>query len=219
MSLSRIALICDEPEGKEILWFLGNLFCQNDWTFRLFESAAQAATDGNRSEYAALFIKESEVNERVFRFFSQLERPPYFFILSEKPSKSENTRQIILRKDYLASDLERNRELISSILLQDEKYTLKIQRTRLIFPFQDIYYLEKQDKTILFHTKAGNYAKRLSMNAVLDEFVKHGFLHVHSSFLVNRRVITAVEKDQLEINHKEWVPVSRGKKAVLETVL
>ena len=78
--------------------------------------------------------------------------------------------------------------------------------------YEDIYYLEKNEKMVYFYTKKGVFHKRDSMNALEEIFKEFGFLRVHVSYIVNSKYIVAWYKDEVELINKVLIPVSRGKK-------
>ncbi len=83
-------------------------------------------------------------------------------------------------------------------------------------PYEDIYYLEKMDKMVYFHTKKGVFHKRMNMSDAQEAFSAYGFLRVHVSYIVNEKHITAWFHDAVQLNDRELIPMSRSHKRKLK---
>ena len=79
-------------------------------------------------------------------------------------------------------------------------------------PYEDIYYLEKMDKMVYFHTKKGEFHKRTNMSDLEKIFSKYGFLRIHVSYIVNEKHITVWFNDAVELNDSIRIPMSRAQK-------
>ena len=75
-----------------------------------------------------------------------------------------------------------------------------------------IYYLEKIDKMVYFHTKKGEFHQRINMSQLETLFSPYGFLRVHVSFLVNEKHISSWYKDEVELTTGKRIPLSRQQK-------
>ena len=61
----------------------------------------------------------------------------------------------------------------------------------------DIYYIEKDNKNLVYHTKRGEFSERKSIKDAEKYFEKYHFLRIHSSFLVNLQYVTRFETESV----------------------
>lgn len=81
----------------------------------------------------------------------------------------------------------------------------------------DIYYIEKEDKLLVYHTKRGEFRERKNMKDAYMDFRVYNFLWIHVSYLVNMSYIMKIENDMVMLPTVH-LPISRSKKAeVLRT--
>jgi DNA-binding LytR/AlgR family response regulator len=98
--------------------------------------------------------------------------------------------------------------MIRSQCIQSHVYEFNYDGVRMNIAYEDIYYLEKNEKMVYFYTKKGVFHKRDSMNALEEIFKEFGFLRVHVSYIVNSKYIVAWYKDEVELINKVLIPVS-----------
>ena len=117
-----------------------------------------------------------------------------------------------ISKENIADDISAYDQMIRSQCIQSHVYEFNYDGVRMNLSYEDIYYLEKNEKMVYFYTKKGVFHKRDSMNALEEVFKEFGFLRVHVSYIVNSKYIVAWYKDEVELINKVLIPVSRGKK-------
>ena len=75
----------------------------------------------------------------------------------------------------------------------------------------EIYYLEKDNKNIIYHTKKGDFSERKSMKDVEDYFSQYGFIRIHSTYMVNFTHIDRVETEFVYLKN-EALPIARARR-------
>ena len=76
------------------------------------------------------------------------------------------------------------------------------------FAFDDIYYLHKDGKYTIFHTRQGDFKDRKGINKVLEILKDEAFVFTDRSFVVNLRHIITFEDHLLVMRDGEEVPIS-----------
>lgn len=219
-TMVKIAILEHEKETKDIAFFLAGLFSEVDWTFRHFYKASALAKATREESYQIFFFDEMFDTPRFDSFFVHDNPSALFVFLCQNPQakreKESRNRVLYLSKDHLNDDLQ----LYSSILMaqaaqKEASYPLVYQGARIDIPVDDIYYLEKIGKNVHFHTRKGEFHRRLNLADLDETFSKYGFLRVHISYLVNGKYLTGIYKDEVELNHSMHVPLSRAQKKKL----
>lgn len=82
-----------------------------------------------------------------------------------------------------------------------------------------VFYIESQDHTLLYHTSAGSYPVIGTMKSLVRELEPMGcFFRCGKSFLVNLEHVDAV-RDHCAVVSGTMIPISRGKKGPLLSAL
>ena len=131
-----------------------------------------------------------------------------------KNVKQEDCRSRIfyLAKANLYDQVQAIAESLLAQVQQADLYMLNYDGVCVNLPYEDIYYLEKMDKMVYFHTKKGEFHKRTNMSDLEKIFSKYGFLRIHVSYIVNEKHITAWFNDAVELNDSIRIPMSRAQK-------
>jgi len=219
MYMIKVAILEHEKETKDIVFLLGGYFSRIDWTFRHFYKASMLARAMKEEDYQIFFFDEMFQTPRLESVFVH-DNPAALIVYLCKdpaPKQAAETRRRVLyiSKANLRQDLTNISDLIKAQASQKECYSLVYQGVKIDIPIEDIYYLEKIGKNVHFHTRKGEFHRRLNL-ADLDEiFAKYGFLRTHISYLVNGKYLTGIYKDEVELNHSMKVPLSRAQKKKL----
>ena len=84
---------------------------------------------------------------------------------------------------------------------------------------RDIYYVEKQDKNLLFHTRFGIFWERGTLYQKEALWKEDGFVRIHHSILLNLSALKQVNGNEVVLINQEKLPVSRSKKQELHKKL
>lgn len=215
----KIAILEHERETKEIVFALSNYFSLIDWTFRHFYKASDLVKAMKTESYQIFFFDEVFQTPRFESVFVHDNPSSLIVYLCQDPkdreTKETRRRVLYISKSSLKLELSRIEKELKAQANQQECYSLIYQGVRIDIPIEDIYYLEKIGKNVHFHTTKGEFYRRLSLNDLEAIFDKYGFLRVHLSYLVNGTYLTGVYKDEVELDHKFRVPLSRLQKQKL----
>ena len=132
------------------------------------------------------------VSNRDDLVFDALKEQPYSFV----------------RKSHLE-------DLAACILKIQEKisvadvYSIKTGRGIDNLYINDIIYLEKKNNYVLFHTEAGVYKERTTIEAKYSDLSQYGFLRPQIGYLVNVRYIERIMKSTIILSTGEDIPLSK----------
>ena len=212
----KAAILEREKESKDIIFLLGEYFREVDWTFRHFYKASELARATKNESYQIFVFDEIFKSPRLESVFVHDNPSSIFIFVCEDPEMSRNgdarERIFYISKASLAEDFERIRPKIVAQSRQQEIYELTYNGVQIDIPVEDIYYMEKIEKNVYFHTRKGVFHKRFSMIELEKYFENYGFMRVHVSYIVNSKYITGIYQDQVEINHERRIPLSRARK-------
>ena len=201
ISMIKVAILEYEKETKDIVFQLSKLFMHEDWCFRHYLKASDLAKRMKEEEYQLFVFDEMFKTNRIESVFVHDNLNAIVIYVCENPIKT--------RGDDESSAYD---QMIRSQCIQSHVYEFNYDGVRMNLSYEDIYYLEKNEKMVYFYTKKGVFHKRDSMNALEEVFKEFGFLRVHVSYIVNSKYIVAWYKDEVELINKVLIPVSRGKK-------
>lgn len=209
----RVAILEYEKETKEIVFQLSKMFNKTDWTFRHYWKASELAKAMKEESYQIFIFDEMFKNPRLESVFVH-DNPNSIFIYvceNSQAVRADDQRERILYidKEDVAKHLEENKKMIVSQSIQNDVYSFSYSGVHVNLPYEDIYYLEKIEKMVYFHTKKGVFKKRTNMSELEEVFEPYGFLRVHVSFLVNAKYIVSWNKEEVEMLQGNRIPFSR----------
>jgi DNA-binding LytR/AlgR family response regulator len=212
----RVAILEYEKETKDIVFELAQLFSSADWMFRHYWKASVLAKACQEQPFQIFFFDEMFKSPRLESVFVH-DNPNALFIyvcknVAEVRDGDERSRIFYIDKAHIKEDLHKIGPEILSQASQTEIYPLSYGGVKVNLPYEEIYYLEKVDKMVYFHTKKGEFHQRINMAEMEERLSNYGFLRVHVSYLVNSKHITRWYKDEVEISNGERIPVSRSQK-------
>lgn len=212
----RIGILEHEKETKDIVFALAKVFDGMDWTFRHFYKASQLAKASQNTEFQIFIFDEMFKTPRFESVFVHDHPNAVIIYLCTDPKnvKQEDCRSRIfyLAKANLYDQVQAIAESLLAQVQQADLYMLNYDGVCVNLPYEDIYYLEKMDKMVYFHTKKGEFHKRTNMSDLEKIFSKYGFLRIHVSYIVNEKHITAWFNDAVELNDSIRIPMSRAQK-------
>jgi DNA-binding LytR/AlgR family response regulator len=215
----KIAILEHEKETKDIVFELASYFHDVDWTFRHYYKASALAKAIKEEKFQFFIFDEIFKSARLESVFVHDNPSSLILYVCKDPKAVANgdtrSRVFYLSKDHLIEDLTAIQPKLVQQAKQQETYSLVYQGVKIDIPIEDIYYLEKIDKNVHFHTRKGEFHRRLNLTDLEEQLSKYGFLRVHISYLVNAKYMTAIYKDEVELNHSIKVPMSRAQKKKL----
>lgn len=112
--------------------------------------------------------------------------------------------------------MERVRELLGKC---EATVTIPSQSGMHKFRPREIYYVESLSHSITFHTSAGDYAARRSMNEWERELEGLGFYRCNTSYIVNLRYVREVRGNSVFVGDVELQIARARKKGFLEALM
>ena len=215
----RVAILEHEKETKDIVFLLARVFRQTDWVFRHYFKASELAKRMKEEPYQVFIFDEMFKSPRMESVFVHDNPDAVLIYLCEDPLKAkagdDRERIFYLSKNSLTAGLESISQRLIAQSSQNDNYTLIYDGTHVNIPYQEIYYVEKIEKMVWFHTRKGVFHKRMNMSDLEKLFAPYGFLRVHVSYLVNRKHIRSWNKEDVELNNGQVIPLSRAQKRKL----
>lgn len=215
----RVAILEHEKPTKEIVFALGSLYDNLDWTFRHYFKASLLARKMKDEAFQVFFFDEIFRSPRLESVFIHDNPGALFVYVCADPANmtQEDNRERVLyiNRDCIPAEMQRISEKLLMQARQKEVYTLTYNGVQIDVPIEDIYYLEKVDKNVLFHTRKGVFKRRMRLADMEEYFAPYGFTRTHISYLVNSKYITGVFPSEVEINHEIMIPLSRQQKKKL----
>ena len=206
----RVAILENEEVTKNILFTLGSVFEDEDWTFRYFTKLSQLVKAQQEKEYHLIIMQEKFDTERIANTFI-LPYPERVIVFTSNQAKAPNDafhRVLYVDKKNLKEELQGLKAIMKDCLLMDDEYLFSYNHVNVPLKIRDIYYIEKDNKNLIYHTKRGKFSERKNIKDAEKVFEKYHFLRIHSSFLVNYQYITKIETDTVYL-HDLGLPFAR----------
>ena len=103
-------------------------------------------------------------------------------------------------------------ECIKELLASDEGfYTVKTAASVKNVPLGDILYFESNKRVLVLYTKTDEYSFYGKLDEAERELEGKDFIRTHQSYLVNAKRIKSVQKDFVELEGGEVLPVSKSR--------
>ncbi|MGX8852976.1 LytR/AlgR family response regulator transcription factor [Amedibacillus sp. YH-ame10] len=213
----RVAIVETEEIAKDIMFELASLLENQEWSFQYFTKISQLANAENKKEFQIIIFHEKFEIPRVNQSFI-LNKPQRIVIYTKtKITKAEKeilpfSRIFYIDRVSIKHEVKRISKYIELLLKNQEEYLFSYNNVEVPLKIKDIYYIEKEDKYLIYHTKRGEFRERKNMKDANEYFKSYHFLWIHASYLVNMQYITQIHSDIVYLS-KEQLPISRAKKA------
>ncbi len=212
----RVAILESEEMVKNILFILGDILKDEDWTFQYFAKLSQFVKAQQQKEYQILILQDKFDTQRIAGIFIQPypERVVIFTTLEEKRYEHEvgNFERILyIDRRRLRHEFQRIDPFVRNLLANQEEYFFSYNHISVPLKISDIYYIEKDNKNLVYHTKRGEFSERKSIKDAEKYFEKYHFLRIHSSFLVNLQYVTRFETESVFLQKIE-LPFARARR-------
>lgn len=213
----RVAILESEEMVKNILYILGSLLKDEDWTFQYFSKLSQCAKAQQEKEYQILILQDKFDTPRVAGTFIQPYPERVIIFTTTQKSRYEHEisnfeRILYVNRKNLAQELPRIDPFVRNLLVNQEEYFFSYNHISVPLKISDIFYIEKDNKNLIYHTKRGEFSERKSIKDAEKDFAKYHFLRIHASFLVNLQYVTRFETDTVYLQKIE-LPFARARKA------
>lgn len=211
----RIAVLEKEEVAKELIFQLGKRLYPHEWSFQYFDRISEFARAQAKHAYQIVIFHEKFNVPRVTQSFV-LSNPQSMFVYTMNghlPQQSDSNFQRILyiHRSHVAQELDRIFPVIQQYLRNEEEYLFSYNNIKVPLKISNIYYIEKEDKLLVYHTSRGEFRERKSMKHAWTDMEKYHFLWIHASYMVNMQYITRVASDIMELGNVK-LPIARARK-------
>ena len=200
----RVAILESEEMVKNILFILGDILKDEDWTFQYFAKLSQFVKAQQQKEYQILILQDKFDTQRVV-IFTTVEEKRY------EHEVGNFERILYIDRRRLRHELQRIDPFVRNLLANQEEYFFSYNHISVPLKISDIYYIEKDNKNLVYHTKRGEFSERKSIKDAEKYFEKYHFLRIHSSFLVNLQYVTRFETESVFLQKIE-LPFARARR-------
>ena len=157
ISMIKVAILEYEKETKDIVFQLSKLFMHEDWCFRHYLKASDLAKRMKEEEYQLFVFDEMFKTNRIESVFVHDNPNAIVIYVCENPIKTrgddERSRVFYISKENIADDISAYDQMIRSQCIQSHVYEFNYDGVRMNLSYEDIYYLEKNEKMVYFYTK------------------------------------------------------------------
>ncbi|MEG0507107.1 MAG: LytTR family DNA-binding domain-containing protein [Longicatena sp.] len=212
----RVAILETQEVAKDIMFELSSLLQKEEWAFQYFTKISQLANAEKEKEFQVIIFHEKFEIPRISQAFV-LNKPSRIVIYTK--TKVEKALKEILpfarifyidRKD-IKEELNRIAPFIDVLLKNQEEYLFSYNNIKVPLKINDIYYIEKQDKYLIYHTRRGEFRERKTMKEAIVFFQSYHFIAIHASYLVNLQYVTQISTDTMSLQDT-LLPISRSRK-------
>lgn len=213
----RIAILEKEDVTKDILFEFGRVLSGREWTFQYFSKITELVKTDVRVNFDIIVLHEHFMTPRIMSFLDE-NKPYRLLIICGKKKEhlermGQHQRIIYLDRSDMKSSIKDMEDILLQAVNLKNGYTFSYNGVHVNLKIEDIYYLEKDKKTIIFHTKRGDFNERGSLIKKENEFKDYEFIRIHTSFLVNFQYIWKVEENSVELINHTKLPISRVNRA------
>lgn len=207
----RVAITTDAMNAKDIIFVLGDILKQWDWTFRYYEKLSYYVKDMDK-EYDILILSAQYNTQRVYNSLIKDHKEQIVIYITQHPELLVNKGRIIY---IYEKDIDKDKLALSKILLNlligKESFLFNYNGVHMTLRYDQIYYVEKQGKNLIYHTSRGKFIKRGNISDAQKELMKYKFVRSHSSFLINMRYISVIKDNEVMLGSKYSIPISRSR--------
>lgn len=213
----RIAILEREQIAKDIIFEIAKVMQNFEWTFAHFTRISAFAKADEKYHFDMVFFNEQFHTERVSTSFveNQPKRIVVYCMDKLRPYMHEDYvagRILYIDTHHIKSEITRVSAHIHSLLRSHEEYLLFYNNVSVPLHMQDIYYIEKSEKYLIYHTVRGEFRERKTMSEAETYFTPYDFLRIHASYLVNMQYIIRLEQEIVELDNHELLPIARARK-------
>lgn len=212
----RLAILETEDIAKEALFELMRNLKDREWSFEYFTRISDFARSDEQNEFQIVLFHEKFDVPRITQAFV-LSKPRRIVLYTESVLKESMTQRhpyqriLYLDRKNIQKEIQQICPYIDIILKREEEYLFHYNNVSVPLRINDIYYIEKEDKYLVYHTRRGKFRERKSMKEAAAFFEEYDFLWIHVSYLVNMQYIAKIEQDHLYLD-KLVLPISRSKR-------
>lgn len=213
----RIAILEKEQVAKDIIFELAKVFGEIPWNFAHFTKISEFAKADQKQNFDMVFFNEMFYTQRVSTSFVENHTQRIVvYCMDELQEQMKDiypaSRIIFMNRTNIKQEIQRIHRHIKSLMRAHEEYVLTYNNVFIPLRIQDIFYIEKNEKNLIYHTKRGEFRERKTMAQAETHFTPYDFIRIHASYMVNVQYIAKIEIDIMELHDHTRLPVARARK-------
>ncbi|MEG0093352.1 MAG: LytTR family DNA-binding domain-containing protein [Erysipelotrichaceae bacterium] len=207
----KVAIVTKKSAAKDIIFSFGELLIDWEWTFRYYDKITNYAK-ANDIKYDILVLSAEYNTKRIYDSLMKNHKDQIIlFVMDKKPEVYRQGRMFYIDENDIELTLnEIKSELLRKLITKNE-YHLNYNGINIRLSYDDILYIEKVNKNLVYHTKRGLFEERASLIHKEDVFNKYGFIRTHASFMVNMKYIMNIIQDDISLVNQERLPIARSR--------
>lgn len=213
----KIAVLEKETVAKDLIFECAKMLNEIEWTFSHFTKISEFAKADQLGTFDVVFFHELFYTPRVSSSF--VERFPTRVVIYCMEQLSDIQKELypmnrilFIDRRQVKEEMLRIKDHFLTLLRSHKEYLLSYNGLIVPIRIQDIYYIEKSNKNLIFHTARGTFQERKTMMQAEAYFHTYDFIRIHASFLVNVQHILKIQNDMMELTHHEILPIARARK-------
>lgn len=217
----RIAILEKEQKAKDIIFECAKMLGEWEWTFAHFTKISEFAHADEKQRFDCLIMNELFHTPRISASFVEA-YPARIVIycmdhLTDTMKIPTNGRIFYIDRNQIKPEMKRIKAHFLSLLQSRKEYLLSYANLLVPIQIQDIYYIEKSEKKLIYHTRKGLFKERKTMAQAEQNFLPYDFIRIHAGLLVNVAHVTQITKEAMVLSNQEELPIARARrKAVID---
>lgn len=213
----RIAIVENSDFAKEFIFSLSKIL-DDEFSFRHFEKISEFLRSYKAKDFDIIVLNDAYNNIRVSEALEYSKNNTaiiYCSLEARAHNYTQYTRVFSLCKKTMQEDLQIIKPFLQERMNNHKEYFFSYNGINVRLKYHDIYYIEKNDKNLVYHTRMGEFSERGSIAKKSEALEPYDFIRIHSGIIVNYEYIFRVDNDELELINHVILPISRARKSSL----
>ncbi len=213
----KVVVVEKKAIAKDIIFGIRDIL-NDEFTFTYYTKIVDFVHDHHLNEYDLIIMDEAYNNVRISSALNLKKNSAVLIYtgFDYNPSMvSIYAKMFFINKLDLEGELNRIKGALNVQLLKHNEYYFSYNGLVVKLKYRDIYYVEKDDKNMVYHTKKGEFYQRGSIAKLAEDFLPYDFVRINSGILVNYEYIFKIEDDEVELHNHVKLPISRSRRPKL----
>ncbi len=217
----RIAILEKEPCAKDLIYEFGRMITDMEWSFVCYTKISQLVKGDEMRNFDMIVLHEMFHSTRVkTSLMAHHPRRLLMYCMESDKAKQlglRSDRILYIDRSHIKQEMKRITSQLNTFLRQRQEYILSYRHVSLPLQISDIYYIEKKDKNIIYHSARGTFKERKTLQEAETYFKETGFVRLHARSLIHLMHGSSFTKDHVILMCHVRLPIARArKKEVLE---
>lgn len=210
----RVAVLEREDVAKNIVFEFGK-HVDIEWCFHHMVKMSEFSKAVQEMPFQVVFLNEkfnvSRVNES---FVIPYQKTMFIYVMDESlpvDFGSLFARILYIDRKNIKAEMVRILPQIMAFLTTQDDYLISFHDLQIPMKIHDIYYIEKDLKYVVYHTRKGDFQERKTLKELWPILECYNFLWIHASYLVNMEYILKITNSTVCLKNVE-LPLARARK-------